>query len=177
MITGASLGISWLGQVELILLTVCCWCWLVALTGIAKRSLNFSNRLLQYATGANMPVYVLHQMVIVMIGFYVIQWSEPIWLKYPVVVAGAFAISLLGYEIIRRVNVLRFLFGLKFNRKQRRLRRAHCFVVRTDGIIKVSDNLRVIKKETPDNRRCEEANPAKIGCLFCNCRLSQSGSL
>jgi hypothetical protein len=59
------------------------WAWMLAFTGIASRFLNFNNRFLSYANEAVLPFYILHQTVIISIGFYVIQWGIGVGLKYP----------------------------------------------------------------------------------------------
>ena len=89
------------------------WLALLAWTGLAMRVLNFSNKLLEYANNAVLPVYILHQTLIVSIGYFVIQWNWPVAGKYPFIVAGVFISSLLIYEIVRRIGVTRFLFGIK----------------------------------------------------------------
>jgi len=89
------------------------WLALLVWTGLAMRLLNFSNGLLRYANDAVLPVYILHQTLIVAIGYFVIQWDWPIAGKYPFIVVSVFISSLLIYEIVRRINVTRFLFGIK----------------------------------------------------------------
>jgi glucans biosynthesis protein C len=90
-----------------------CWCWLMAFVGIGMRLLNFTNGLLRYATDAVLPVYILHQTLIITIGYFVIRWNWPVAGKYPFIVACVFIGSLAIYEVVRRINVTRFLFGIK----------------------------------------------------------------
>jgi surface polysaccharide O-acyltransferase-like enzyme len=89
------------------------WMALLAWIGLAMRVLNFSNKLLEYANNAVLPVYILHQTLIISIGYFVIQWDWPVAGKYPFIVAGVFISSLIIYEIVRRIGVTRFLFGIK----------------------------------------------------------------
>jgi glucan biosynthesis protein C len=89
------------------------WMALLVWTGFAMRLLNFSNSLLRYATDAVLPVYMLHQTLIIIIGYFVIQWNWPVAAKYPFVVVTVFISALAIYEIVRRINVTRFLFGIK----------------------------------------------------------------
>ena len=95
------------------LYAVDCWLWLLAFWGVGMRLLNFTNRLINYANDAVLPVYILHQTLIIIIGYYAIQWNIPIVAKYFFVVATVFLSSLLIYEVVRRINVTRFLFGIK----------------------------------------------------------------
>ena len=56
----------------------------------------------------------MHQTVIVMIGYYVVQADIAVPLKYMVIVTCSFASSALVYDVlVRRTNVTRFLFGMK----------------------------------------------------------------
>ncbi len=93
---------------------VLCWASLVALCGFASRRLRSGNRFLKYANDAVLPFYILHQTVILGIGFHVIQLAIPLWLQYLIIVLSSFAVTMALYKLlIRRLNLLRFLFGLK----------------------------------------------------------------
>ena len=90
-----------------------CWLFLLAFLAIGMALLNFTNALHRYVNDAVLPVYILHHMLIIIIGFYVIQWDMPVIAKYFFVVFTVFAGSLAIYEVVRRINVTRFLFGIK----------------------------------------------------------------
>ncbi len=97
---------------------IICWSHLVAICGFASRHLRFSNGFLRYANGAVLPFYILHQTVILTIGFYVIRLDTSLWLEYLIIAFSAFAVTLALYELlIKRFNVLRFLFGMKLLRR------------------------------------------------------------
>ena len=103
--------------VFLALHAVACWCWLVALVGIGSRLLNFTNRVLRYATDAVLPVYILHQTIIVTLGFYVVKWDTGITPKYFLIAVATLVLSLAIYEVVRRTVVTRFLFGIKTRKR------------------------------------------------------------
>ncbi len=66
-----------------------------------------------------MPFYILHQTVIISIGYYVVQWTAGVGIKYLVISSTSLVTIMVIYEIVRRVNVLRFLFGMRWiKRKQ-----------------------------------------------------------
>jgi peptidoglycan/LPS O-acetylase OafA/YrhL len=68
----------------------------------------------RYANEAVLPFYLLHQTVIVAIGFYVVPWHASALLKFLIISSTAFAITLLLYEVvIKRTRLTRFLFGMK----------------------------------------------------------------
>ncbi len=108
-----------------------CWCWLLAIAGFGSLLLNFSNRLLKYASEAVLPVYILHQTVIVTLGYFVIRWNSGVAPKYVFVFLATLVISLVIYEIVRRIGVARFLFGIK-TKKSAAIRKP---VVRTEPIL------------------------------------------
>ena len=90
------------------------WCWCLAILGFGRRFLNFNNKLLAYSNEAVLPFYILHHSVIYVVGFYVIQWSSSVGTKFFVISIFSFTMIMALYEIfIRRVNILRFLFGMK----------------------------------------------------------------
>jgi glucan biosynthesis protein C len=52
--------------------------------------------------------------VIVSIGFYVVQWSSGVGIKYLTISTTSFIAVMLVYELlVRRINVLRLLFGMR----------------------------------------------------------------
>jgi len=90
------------------------WFWLVAILGFGSRHLNFASPVLAYAGVAVLPFYILHQPVIVVLDYFVRAWPIPVGLKYPLMILAVFAIFLVVYEfLIRRIRVLRALFGLE----------------------------------------------------------------
>ena len=95
------------------LYAVACWCWLLTWVGLGMRVLNSSNRVLNYASGATMSVYLFQQTIVMALGYFAIQWDWPVWSKYLFVGVLTVAVSLALYEGMRRMPVTRFLFGIK----------------------------------------------------------------
>ena len=90
------------------------WCWIIGLLGLGHRFLNFNNKFLAHANEAVLPFYILHHTVIYIIGFYIIQWGSNVGSKFLIISIASFTIIMAIYEIlIRRTNLLRFLFGMK----------------------------------------------------------------
>ena len=80
----------------------------------ADGTLPLRDRAIRYANQAVLPIYVLHQTVIVMIGFYVVQWDVPTLVKYLVISCAALLATLVLYDVgVRRTAVTRVLFGMK----------------------------------------------------------------
>ena len=88
------------------------WLAIVAVLGFARRHLNRDNAARRYLTTAVFPVYILHQTVIV-VAAHALQpvQLDPVLEGFVLVLITA-AVCFLGYEAIRRVMLLRPLFGL-----------------------------------------------------------------
>ena len=92
----------------------CAWSWVLTLLGMGSRLLNSNNRILGYANEAVLPFYILHQPIILVIGFFVVQWNLGIAVKYLIIAPTSFIAILAVYDVlVRRVNVMRFLFGVR----------------------------------------------------------------
>ena len=99
---------------------LCTWSWIMALLGTGRRFLNYSNKFLGYANEAVLPFYILHQPVILSIGYFVVQWTLPIIAKYFIIASISFIAIMVVYELlVRRINVLRFLFGMRLMKPRR----------------------------------------------------------
>ena len=89
------------------------WALTLATLGLGHRFLNFTNKVLRYASEAAMPFYLLHMTFSVITGYFVVQLDAPVGVKYPLIVLVATGLTLLGYELVRRWNVTRLLFGMR----------------------------------------------------------------
>jgi glucans biosynthesis protein C len=100
--------------------SVIAWTWILTIFGFGMGRLNFRNAFLDYAGEAVMPFYLLHQSVLLVVGYLAVDWAMPDFLKWVFILLVSFALIMGLYEIvIRRVNVLRVLFGMKPVRKER----------------------------------------------------------
>ncbi|HKR37908.1 MAG TPA: acyltransferase family protein [Steroidobacteraceae bacterium] len=93
------------------------WASLMAFIGYGRRYLSFSNPLLRWARDASYPIYILHQTVIITIGYWIIQQPWNPWTKYAAVLVGTMSICVALYEGIRRFQLTRLAFGMKISRK------------------------------------------------------------
>ncbi|MBW7992023.1 MAG: acyltransferase family protein [Planctomycetes bacterium] len=85
---------------------------------LGAKYLNFNNKVLAYANEAVLPFYLLHQTVIVCVGWFVIPWNMGILPKFLIIALVSFPLILLLYELpIRRFNVVRFFFGMRPKKK------------------------------------------------------------
>jgi len=75
---------------------------------------GFQSSILKYSNEAVIAFYILHQPVILCIGYFVIQWPVPDAAKWIMISLTSFAGTMLLYEyIVRRFDIFRFLFGMK----------------------------------------------------------------
>jgi len=90
-------------------------CFLLpAFLGFGMQHLTQNTPFLKYAGEAVLPFYILHQTVLLVIGYFVVQWALLGFAKWMVIFASSFVVIMAIYEFaVRRVNALRILFGMK----------------------------------------------------------------
>jgi glucan biosynthesis protein C len=97
-----------------ILWSIATWSWLIFILYFGMRLLNTDNKVIHYGNEAVLPFYVLHYPVILLTTFYVVQLPIGGVAKLLLVAAFSLPVTLALYELfIRRIDVLRFLFGMK----------------------------------------------------------------
>ena len=81
--------------------------------------LNKKTPFMTYANEAVLPFYILHQTVLLCVGFFVVRWDLPAIVKWLVIAPVSLALIMGIYELlVRRINALRFLFGMKVTRRE-----------------------------------------------------------
>ena len=95
------------------------WSWVLAILGFGMKHLNFNKPFLSHANEAVLPFYILHQPVLLVIGYLVVQWAIPDLAKWMIIFVSSFVIIIVLYELtVRRFNMTRVLFGMKPLKKQ-----------------------------------------------------------
>ena len=90
------------------------WLWIVGLLGLARRFLSHTNVFLKYFSPASYPFYILHMVLITIIGYYVTQWHLGAPGEFVVLSIVTFILTLGSYEVfVKRTKFTRFLFGMK----------------------------------------------------------------
>jgi peptidoglycan/LPS O-acetylase OafA/YrhL len=103
------------------------WCWVASILSFTapRRSSRrrgerrdgptriLWRRFAAVANEAVLPVYVLHQTVIVVLAFLIISWPLAFGLKYLVLATSALVFTLLLVQVVRRTHLTRYLFGMK----------------------------------------------------------------
>jgi glucan biosynthesis protein C len=93
------------------------WPAIVAVLGFARRHWSHDNAARRYLTTAIFPVYILHQTVIILAAHALKPADLNPVFEGLLLVAITGVSCLIGYECIRRVPLLRPLFGLDFRPK------------------------------------------------------------
>jgi surface polysaccharide O-acyltransferase-like enzyme len=89
------------------------WTMIVAILGFARRFAPGDSAAKRYLSEAVFPVYILHQTLIVVMARNAKPLDLPPWFEGPMLVVLTFALCFAAYELVRRIRVLRPLFGLK----------------------------------------------------------------
>jgi glucan biosynthesis protein C len=110
---------SWMYVLFQIIWSTASWSWIVFILSVGAKYLNFNHKVLAYANEAVLPFYVLHQTVLLLVGWYVIPLSMPILLKYLIISTSSFVLIMATYELlIKRIPPMRFLFGMRVRKKR-----------------------------------------------------------
>jgi multisubunit Na+/H+ antiporter MnhB subunit len=89
------------------------WFCIVAVLGFAQRWLNRESPARRYLTDAVFPYYIVHQTAIILIGHELKGLGLAAWLEVAIVIGGTVMACAATYEVVRRIPVLRPLFGLR----------------------------------------------------------------
>jgi peptidoglycan/LPS O-acetylase OafA/YrhL len=94
------------------------WGWALDVLYLGMKYLNFTNKWLEYGNETILPFYLLHQPVIIVIAFFVVQWDVNLWVKLFVILISSFLITLGLVELlIRPFRPMRRLFGMKIRKR------------------------------------------------------------
>lgn len=94
------------------------WSIGMAVIGYGGKYLNRENKIRRHLNEAIYPFYILHQTVIVVIGFYLFDLDIAVTTKAFVLTLGSLTISAGIYlAFIRPFNAMRFIFGMRIKKK------------------------------------------------------------
>ncbi len=104
----------WDGIIYSALSGIYAWCAILTLSGYSAKYLNSPSRTLSYLNVAILPVYVLHQPILLLTAYVIFPMKLPILVEVIILIASTAFVSLAIYEVsVRRWDLPRFLFGLK----------------------------------------------------------------
>jgi glucan biosynthesis protein C len=94
------------------------WFFILAAFGFGMKHLKTTTPFLKYANEAVLPFYILHQTVLLSVGYFVVGWSIPDWSKWLIILSTSLVLIMVLYELlVHRINLVRFLFGMKMQRQ------------------------------------------------------------
>jgi glucans biosynthesis protein C len=113
------------------------WLSVVGFLGFGKRYLDRTSRAQRYLGEASYPVYITHQTVIVVVAFYLVGSGLPAALQWLLLLAATVCAAFTLYEVVRRIDPLCVLFGLRPTRPKqatgsRDRRLANCNIAEPD---------------------------------------------
>jgi hypothetical protein len=104
------------------------WCLIVGFIGWASRTRpaaephpptgnpqrpSLIDRAGRYLSQAALPIFTLHLTFLVVIGFYVVRWTNSMPIRFLLISIVATVDTLAVYDLVRRTAVTRFLFGMR----------------------------------------------------------------
>jgi hypothetical protein len=87
--------------------------WVLFFLALFARKMNFNHKIIVPANTSILPIYLLHQTLIIVFGYYIVLWDINLFIKFIAIALTSIPTSILIYRIIQTCNPLRFLFGLK----------------------------------------------------------------
>jgi glucan biosynthesis protein C len=107
-------GMAFDGLVKNTMFAIDQWATMGAILGFASRHIRAADGpLLRYLTDAVFPCYLAHQTILV-IGVQLVKpFALPVGVEAPLLIGSTLGGSLLVYEVVRRIRIIRPLWGLK----------------------------------------------------------------
>lgn len=90
------------------------WSMILFWCGMAKQYLDKPSPVLRYLNEAVYPYFIIHQTIIVALGYYIVQWQMPLMVKCILLISlSVLMIMSIYHLVIRKTKLTRFLFGMK----------------------------------------------------------------
>jgi glucans biosynthesis protein C len=106
-------GVDWTYPLMASLFAVEGWCWTVVVLSVGMHAAWLHHPVSPSLGEAVLPVYVLHQPVILAVAFFVVQWPVGILPKAIVVFGASLPITLILVELALRAPITRMLLGAR----------------------------------------------------------------
>ncbi|MBP3486952.1 MAG: acyltransferase family protein [Roseburia sp.] len=89
------------------------WNTILVLLVLGEKFLNKRTRFTEYFNRASYPIYILHQSILVALAYYVVDVCNQMLVQMIVIGFGSFGLTVLLYEVMRRVPYVRKLIGIR----------------------------------------------------------------
>lgn len=87
--------------------------WCIVIFGYGAVMLNRPSTLLAYCNQAVYPFYIVHQTITILAAFYIYNLQWPVISKFIFLTVVTFGGSLMVFEVVKRIAILRPFFGIK----------------------------------------------------------------
>ena len=88
------------------------WSAILAILGLGRRYLNFSNKAMSYLSESSFSVYVFHQQWIVVAGFFSLKWIHNVPMQMAAILLSSVVLTFATVELLKRLSPARFMFGI-----------------------------------------------------------------
>jgi peptidoglycan/LPS O-acetylase OafA/YrhL len=93
------------------------WSCVILILGLGSKYMNKNNKVRKFLNELVMPFYVLHQTIIIIIGYFVIRIPTTSMIaKYIIISSSSLSIIICLLFIIKYLNPLRVLFGMRWKK-------------------------------------------------------------
>jgi peptidoglycan/LPS O-acetylase OafA/YrhL len=89
------------------------YCFICFIIGIGKEKLNFQNKMTEYFSNMSFVIYLFHLPWIIIIAYYIMKYIQNIYLQAMIITFLSIPLTIMIVEILRRINITRFMFCLK----------------------------------------------------------------
>lgn len=89
------------------------WLGILSCIIIGYLFLNKENKLTDYFKKASFSLYILHQTILVIIGYYVLMVVDNVVLQINIIIFGSLILTILIYEIISRIPITKNIIGVR----------------------------------------------------------------
>jgi glucan biosynthesis protein C len=94
------------------------WFMVLGIVGFARIYLNKESKFSTYMNDANYPIFIIHQTIVVAVGYVVAQSTFAVWLQFVLIASLSMVLSVILYDIVIRDSpALRYLMGMPKNKR------------------------------------------------------------
>ncbi|NPD90388.1 MAG: acyltransferase family protein [Asgard group archaeon] len=112
-----SVGINYMKTIYWIIFPIYGWSSVILLLGLGSKFMNKNSKARKFLNELVMPFYVLHQTIIIVIGYFIIPVDSLLMIsKYLIISSSSLAIIAVLLVIIKYLNPLRVLFGMRWKK-------------------------------------------------------------
>ena len=88
-------------------------CTLFVMIAFGDKYLNRGGKVLKYLNQAAFPIYILHQSIMMVIAYFVVQWRIKIGLQFSIIAILTLVASFAIFEVSRHFVLTRIILGIK----------------------------------------------------------------